>query len=105
MSQNVLNAGFVRINQAMGNLMGAVRSGNKEDIIRVANNLMEDCDELIEVVYTIAGVTEDDIVLANKNDERTLTKQAMWTPGDPISFQDESSPIPSETLTDEPEST
>lgn len=104
MSQNVLNAGFVRINQAMSNLMGAVRSGNKEDIIRVANNLMEDCDELIEVVYTVAGVTEDDIVIANKSDERTLTKQAMWVPGDSINFQDESFPIQSEPLTDEPES-
>lgn len=104
MSMNVFNAGYVRINTAMGNLFDSLRKGNKDEVIRIANNLMEDTDDLIETVYSAAGVTEDDIVrIANAEDEDVLTKQAAWTPrGIEISV-DIPSPMPQEASPAGPE--
>lgn len=82
MSNDSLNAGYVRINNAMINLIKALRYGNKEIIIKIAGNLSEDCDDLIETVYSIAGITEDDIVKQSSIDDTSLIKQAKWVPGD-----------------------
>ncbi|MCK9435540.1 MAG: hypothetical protein M0R32_12265 [Candidatus Cloacimonetes bacterium] len=89
MSLNTINAGYVRINQAMTNLMGAYRKGNRDDVVRVASHLMEDCDNLIGAVYEASGVTEEDILrVSSSEDQRRLTKEAMWVPGQPEDFED-----------------
>lgn len=103
MSLNTINAGYVRINHAMTNLMGALRKGNRDDVVRVASHLMEDCDNLIEEVYEAAGVTEDDIVrVSSAEDQGRLTKQAMWVPGQAEDSEGIPFPIPPESFLDEP---
>lgn len=103
MSKNILNAGYVRINQAMVNLMVSLRTGNKDEVVKIANNLMEDCDEWIETAYTVAGVTKDDITrIANSQDEDVLIKQAKWVPGlETEAIEEILSPTPQELDSDE----
>lgn len=102
MSLNTINAGYVRINQAMTNLMVAARRGNKDDVVRVASHLMEDCDNLIEAVYDAAGVTNDDILrISAAEDQGRLTKEAMWVPGTPEDYEDIPSPKQQESSPDE----
>lgn len=97
MSKNILNAGYVRINQAMLNLMVLLRTGDKDSIVKVANNLMEDCDEWIESLYSVAGVSEEDIVrISSSQDVNTLIKQAKWTPGSSEEIEEVLPPISQE---------
>ena len=103
MSKNILNAGYVRINQAMVNLMVSLRTGNKDEVVKIANNLMEDCDEWIETAYTVAGVTKDDITrVSNSQDDDALIKQAKWVPGLEVEASEETlSPTQQESNPDE----
>lgn len=103
MSVNILNAGYVRINHAMTNLMTAVRKGNKDEVIKIAGNLADDCDDFIEAAYTEAGVSDDDISKTAEGDDESLTKQAMWG-FEASGFQDESAPTQSDASPDEPTS-
>lgn len=106
MSLNTVNAGYVRINHAMTNLMVALRKGNRDDVVRIASHLTDDCDTFIEEIYEITGVTEADIVrIASEQDEGSLIKQAMWTPGQQEDSEGIPFPIPSEPSLDEPEAT
>lgn len=71
MGNQEIAAGYLRINQLMNSMVDCIDDHNKEKLISLSENLIEDIDDFIGVLHDLAGVTDEDL---KPHDDEELLK-------------------------------
>jgi hypothetical protein len=70
------NAGFVRINQLMVQMINAVEDGDKEQLVKLSQHFAEDTEDFVGMLLTEADVSEEEMDKILPDNEDQLVKDA-----------------------------
>jgi DNA polymerase III gamma/tau subunit len=75
MSKKEFTVGYLRINQLMLGMITAVEDDDKDHLVKLIKNFMEDTNDFAGVLLQAADVTDDDLAKHDTDDEE-LVKDA-----------------------------
>lgn len=68
--QEVINGGFVKLNRILIDMIDCAKSNDKTNLMKLSDTLKENSDNLVAILYEVAGIDDEDIDVFNASMER-----------------------------------